>query len=233
MGEAKRRKQKDPNFGIVPKKLLKKPPQTPHVQFIKFNGEIYAGNHNPLPGDALLKPFRQCNQYQEHQTFMDSQAQYLTTQSDGKWMYASTEGWKRAEISLPEIFEIIKHDPSAEGLITPHTPMAIATYDGYSNQVSPPASPDSQSENSQFSQYGTICQPGVIRLSAIVKSEDREWIYCQGLSDLQPYKVKKEYFYPYGHPYSSMSIAVQIDRYEKQDPVKIELEYQKSAIEVA
>jgi len=240
MGEAKRRKLKDSTFGVVPKKKLNQTPKTPFVKFIKFNGEFYAGNHNPLPGEPLFKPVPECNQYHSSKLIMDTAVNDLISRPDGAWLFAPTLGWKRADLSVPEIFEIAKHDETVRNLIGLNTPMSPATYDDCSHYRLLPSRDPLLDRLLQYqndlnrSDYGTIYQPALIRISAIVISSDSQWLYCQDLNYLQAYKVKPEYFYPHGHPANSMGINVFIDRFEKIDLSLREAEYHKSIpIEVA
>ena len=127
MGESKRRKLKDPTFGTTPRKKSNGTQKPRSIRFFKFNDRLYANNHNALPGEPLVKPIHQCNQYQTTKPLMDAAVLDLRSRADGVWIFNPTIGWKRVDLSVPEIFEIAKFDETAHSLINLGTPIAPIT----------------------------------------------------------------------------------------------------------
>ena len=114
MGEAKRRKLKDPTFGTIPRKKFDRTQKPRSIRFYKFNGQLFANNHKALPGEPLLKPIRECNQYQALKPVMDAAIHDLSSRADGVWIFTPTVGWKRVDLSVPELREIAKFDETAK-----------------------------------------------------------------------------------------------------------------------
>ena len=55
---------------------------------------------------------------------MDAAIHDLSSRADGVWIFNPTTGWKRVDLSVPEIFEIAKFDETAHSLINLGTPIA-------------------------------------------------------------------------------------------------------------
>lgn len=249
MGESKRRKAKDPNYGKVPKNACVKP-TTIFISFYKLNGRIYANNHSEKKDDLTIALAKQCVQYKEdkgRQT-IDWAISELENKSDGHWMFNTEKGWRRLDCTFVELMEISQTDPSARELINFNTQMGVGVFDGYFNanseetaQAMRELQEKSKTEGIKLIKliqqkiieegfFGTLFIPEVIRMAVAIKSQEDNFYYCQTLTDLNKYKIPKKYFYPQGHPLSLMALDVQIKIYKQIEESDRELAYQNSEL---
>ena len=76
------------------------------VKFFVKDGEVFGLNHSPKPGQKLIMPIRECNQFKQYQEIMLSAESDLKGKSDGTWTFNPTTKWQHSPLSMAEQNEL-------------------------------------------------------------------------------------------------------------------------------
>ena len=132
MGESKRRKENDSNYGkniekpyvsfsgLSFSKLIEK--YGLFTQHYVWNNNIYA---NDLDTDLYyIKPYKESSKYTRFKDLLDAVAEDLKNKPNGKWIFFPELSWLKESLpfSLMEIYAIAKYDNSITKIIDLNTP---------------------------------------------------------------------------------------------------------------
>lgn len=129
MGEAKRRKEKDPYWGKG-KNLEIDLEKHCGVTFYKWNNQIYNLDSKP---ELKISVAKESSRYAEFKSLIDAAINDLSQYhyGNGKWVFAAIDGkptgWVKFPISFGELMGIAQYDETAADGVSLNTPMLPVT----------------------------------------------------------------------------------------------------------